>query len=111
MGMLAEGMGHTAIWPFYNDVSSLEILKKHRYRMAKWLYDPCPPPTYPYVRATVAYSAAVQWYARSGQLPTAVGMKEKGQGENMRCRMGCDVIEDTHHVFVTCKSFDKLRVD
>jgi len=48
--------------------------------MAKWLYDPHPPPTYPYIRATAAYSAAVQWYARSGQLPTAVGMKEKGQG-------------------------------
>ena len=41
----------------------------------------------------------------------AAGMKEKGQGENTRCQMGCDAIEDTHHVFVTCKSFDKLRVD
>ena len=25
--------------------------------------------------------------------------------------MGCDAIEDTHHVFVTCKTFDKLRGD
>ena len=25
--------------------------------------------------------------------------------------MGCDVIEDTHHVFVACKTFDKLRGD
>jgi len=30
---------------------------------------------------------------------------------NMRCQMGCDAIEDTHHVFVACKSFDKLRAD
>ena len=52
----------TFIDHFFVQVLSLEILKKHRYRMAKWLYDPCPPPTYPYVRATVAYSAAVQWY-------------------------------------------------
>ena len=79
--------------------------------MAKWLYDPHPPPTYPYIKATAAYSAAVQWYARSGQLPTALGMKEKGQGEDTRCRMGCDAIEDTHHVFVKCKIFDELRRD
>jgi hypothetical protein len=25
--------------------------------------------------------------------------------------MGCDVIEDTHHIFIAFKSFDKLRVD
>jgi hypothetical protein len=96
---------------FVIQASSLEILKKHRYRMAKWLYNPRPPPTYPYIKATAAYSAAVQWYARSGQLPTAAGMKEKGQGRDTRCRMGCDAIEDTHHVFVACKSFDKLRAD
>ena len=79
--------------------------------MAKWLYDPHPPPPYPYIRATAAYSAAVQWYAWSGQLPTATGMKEKGQGENTQCRMGCDAIEDTHHIFIACKTFDKLRAD
>jgi hypothetical protein len=101
----------TFIDHFVVQASSLEILKKHRYRMAKWLYDPRPPPTYPYIRATAAYSATVQWYARSGQLPTAAGMKEKGQGENTRCRMGCDAIENTHHVFVACKTFDKLRGD
>jgi len=101
----------TFIDHFVVQASSLEILKKHRYRMAKWLYDPRPPPTYPYIRATAAYSATVQWYARSGQLPTAAGMKEKDQGENTRCRMGCDAIEDTHHVFVACKTFDKLRGD
>ena len=44
----------TFIDHFIIQASSLEILKKHHYRMAKWLYDPCPPLTYPYIRATVA---------------------------------------------------------
>jgi hypothetical protein len=51
----------------------------------------------------VACSAAVQWYARSGQLPTADGMKHKGQGEDIRSRMGCREVEDPHHVLVSCK--------
>ena len=41
----------------------------------------------------------------------AVGMKEKGQGKDTQCRMGHNAIEDTHHVFVACKIFDKLRED
>jgi len=77
--------------------------------MAKWLYDPRPPPPYPYIRATAAYSAAVTMVCAVRQLPTAAGMKEKGQGENTQCRMGCDAIEDTHHIFTACKTFDKLR--
>ena len=63
---------------FVTQASSHELLKKHRYRMAKWLYDPHPPLTYLYIKATAVYSVAVQWYAQSGQLPTALGMKEKG---------------------------------
>jgi hypothetical protein len=89
----------------------LELQKGYRYRMATWLYDPRPPPAYPYVKAAAAYSAAVQWYARSGQLPTAAGMKDKGQADDSQCRMGCNAIEDPHHVFVICKAFDKLRDD
>ena len=96
---------------FIMQASSHELLKKHQYRMAKWLYNPHPLPTYLYITATAVYSAAVQWYARLGQLPTAVGMKEKGQGEDTRCRIGCNMIEDTHHVFVTCKIFDGLWRD
>ena len=99
-------INHFLVWNLSQDV-----LQKHHYRMAKWIYDPHPLPTYPYVKAMVAYSAVVQWYARSGQLPTAVGMKERGQGENIRCRLGCNAIEDTHHIFVLCKSFEKLGAD
>ena len=81
------------------------------YRMAKWMYDPYPLPTYPYIKTTAAYSATIQWYAQSSQLPTAAGMKERGQGENTCHWLGCNMIEDKHHIFVTCKVFDKLRVD
>ena len=85
---------------FVTQDTLLELQNGNRYRMATWLYDPRPPPSYPYVRATAAYSAVVQWYARSGQLLTADGMKNKGQGEDNRCRMGCSAIKDPHHVFV-----------
>jgi hypothetical protein len=89
----------------------IELQKRNCYRMATWLYDPRSLPSYPYVRATAAYSVIVQWYARLGQLPTAAGMKDKGQGDDIRCRMGCNAIEDPHHVFVLCKAFKKLRED
>ena len=89
----------------------LGLQNKHHHCMAWWLYDPHPPPTYPYVKATSTYSVAVQWYARSGQLPTADGMKNKGQGDDTRCQMGCNATEDPHHVFVVCKAFNKLRED
>ena len=89
--------------------TSLKLQNGHHYRMATWLYDPRPPLAYPYTRATAAYSAVVQWYARSGQLPTAAGMRDKGQGDETRCRMGCNAIEDPHHVFVLCEAFEKLR--
>jgi hypothetical protein len=81
----------------------------HRYRMATWLYDQRPPPTYPYMHATSAYTALVQLYARSGQLPMAEGMVQKGQSEDKSCRMGCKVIEDMHHIFVVCLEYSRLR--
>ncbi|KII84505.1 hypothetical protein PLICRDRAFT_117547 [Plicaturopsis crispa FD-325 SS-3] len=81
----------------------------HRQRMATWLYDPRPPPLYPYTRATAAYSALVQLYARSGQLATAEGLKQKGQGSDDGCRYGCNAIEDPYHIFVECRRFEALR--
>ena len=38
-------------------------------------------------------------------------MKNKGQRDDTRCRMGCNATEDPHHVFVSCKAFNKLRED
>ena len=77
--------------------------------MATWLYDHRTPPTYPYMRVTSAYTALVQLYARSGQLPTAEGMVQKGQGKDKSCRIGCKAIEDMHHIFVVCPEYAKLR--
>jgi hypothetical protein len=50
---------HTFVDHFVTQASLHEILQKHRYRMAKWLFDLHPPPTYPYIKVTAAYSAAV----------------------------------------------------
>lgn len=69
-------------------------------RMTTWIYDPRPHPQYPYTKAASAYSAMVQLYARSGQLPTASGMKQKGQIEQSGCRYGCQGTEDMYHIFV-----------
>jgi hypothetical protein len=51
---------------------ALAFLPKHC--MSTWLYDPNSPPPWLYTKASSAYTALVQLYARSGQLPTADGM-------------------------------------
>jgi hypothetical protein len=81
----------------------------HHHRMDTWLYDSRPHPTYPYVKAQSAYSALVQLYARSGQLPTASGLKQKKNTEDSRCRYGCEATESMFHVFVVCGKFKALR--
>jgi hypothetical protein len=48
---------------FITQSMSLELENGRHYQMATWLYDPRPPPAYPYTRATAAYLAVVQWYA------------------------------------------------
>ena len=53
----------------------LALMPKHR--MTTWLYDLCPPPPWIYMKASSAYTALVQLYARSGQLATAEGMCQK----------------------------------
>jgi hypothetical protein len=77
--------------------------------MATWLYDSTPPPAYPYTRSSSAYSAAVQLYVRSGQLPTADGLYQKKRQASNLCRLGCWTIEDAHHIFVHCPMFNKFR--
>ncbi len=80
-------------------------------RFAKWLYDPTPPPLHPYTRSHSAYSTAVQLYARSGQLPTADGLKQRKHQESNLCRMGCQTVEDVHHIFTICPSFAEYRTE
>ena len=81
----------------------------HSLRMATWLYDRISPPTFPYTRATSVFSAAVQLYSRSGQLPTADNLIRKHMSLSNICRFGCNAIEDTHHVFTACPTFTKFR--
>ena len=77
--------------------------------MATWLYDKIPPPAYPYTHATLAFSAAVQLYTRSGQLPTADNLYRKKIAFSNWCRFGCEEIEGAHHIFTRHLAFTELR--
>ena len=84
----------------------------HRDRMKTWLYHQSTPPTYIYHRATSAYTAVVQLYARSGQLPTANITKRRNpeaSNDDDTCRLGCNATEDPHHIFVECEVFEAWR--
>ncbi|KAJ7899507.1 hypothetical protein B0H14DRAFT_2494267 [Mycena olivaceomarginata] len=77
--------------------------------MALHLYDTKAPPEYSYTHAYSAYSALVQLYARSGQLPSADLLYARGKLASPQCRVGCDAIEDTHHIFVHCARYTEWR--
>jgi hypothetical protein len=74
------------------------------------LFDPTPPPIYPYAKTPSSYSAVIQLYARSGQLDSkhllSCRLKD---GHQPWCCFGCRLIEDTHHIFVRCPKFTTLR--
>ena len=95
---------HTFIDYFLTEATAEELAIGHGHRMAMRLYDKRSPPTYPYLRASSAYTALVQLYARSGQLPTAEGMVQKGQSKDNGCRVGCKAVEDMHHIFVESRN-------
>ncbi|KZV90808.1 hypothetical protein EXIGLDRAFT_676719 [Exidia glandulosa HHB12029] len=85
-----------------------------KYRMATRLYDNQAPPEYPYTKAYRAYSAVVQLYARSGQLPTAATIVERHDADaglsSEECRMGCgNTLENEYHIFVECSFYDDFR--
>ena len=86
---------------------SLALLPNHR--MATWLYDTNSPPPWVYMKAPSAYTALVQIYARSGQLPTADGMYKKNSTASSICRFSCPDTETPHHIFVVCDRFSHLR--
>ena len=81
----------------------------NKYRMSTWAHEQSSPPDFPYLRATSAHSAAVQLYARSGQLPTADILVARGKLSSDKCRLGCDEVEDMHHVFVYCEKYKGWR--
>jgi hypothetical protein len=67
------------------------------------------PPTYPYERSSAGYSASVQLYARSGQLPTRALLASRGLISSSRCRFGCCAAESAQHLFSTCSIFHSFR--
>ncbi|KZV78085.1 hypothetical protein EXIGLDRAFT_571841, partial [Exidia glandulosa HHB12029] len=82
-------------------------------RMAVTLYAG-PRPEYPYTRAYASYSAAVQLYARSGQLPTARTLADRNRSmvcTSPMCRHGCIALEDDYHVFVNCPRYVGFRLE
>jgi len=81
-------------------VGTLRI--SHGTRMSTWAHDQSSPPDYPYLRATSAYSIAIQLYARSGQLPTADLLKTRKQLVDDTCRLCCGSCESVHHLFIYC---------
>ena len=86
------------------------LAEGHRNRMTTWLYHTPNPPSYIYHKATSAYTATVQLYARSGQLATAERVEERqGDGNGGYCRLGCLEMEDERHIFSNCPYFDEWR--
>jgi hypothetical protein len=83
----------------------------HSQQMSTWAHDNTPPPDYPYLRAVSAHSAAVQLYARSGQLATADILKKRNQLDDDKCRLGCDATETPRHLFVSCQKYQEWRND
>lgn len=81
----------------------------HGYRMSMSGFDDTSPPIYPYLKAVPAHSAAVQLYARSGQLATAEILHSRGKTENRSCPRGCNRIGDMHHLFVHCEEYAEWR--
>ena len=77
--------------------------------LCPFFYDSSTPPPHPYLRASSAFSAVVQLYARSAQLPTNVPLAARFGDRSALCRYGCPAREDPHHVFVLCPAFQGLR--
>ena len=77
--------------------------------LSPFLYDLCPPPLHPYTQASSAYSAIVQLYACSAQLPTNLTIASRFHDRMPLCCFSCPSLEDPHHIFVHCLPFQHLR--
>jgi hypothetical protein len=91
--------------------TATELARGHHGRMTTWLYHTPSPPPFIYHKATSAYTAAIQLYARSGQLATAEKVETRQGDGNGRCRLGCREVEDERHIFSDCPHFDRWRKD
>ncbi|KAJ7686736.1 hypothetical protein B0H14DRAFT_2220013, partial [Mycena olivaceomarginata] len=70
-----------------------------------------PPLEYPFTCDLSAHSAVIQLYAHSDQLPSAETLESRGKIGSCLCRLGCDVVESMHHIFVDCEHFADWRCD
>lgn len=100
--------------PHYIDLllvrrTMLSLSQGHNQRMSTWAHDDTPPPDYPYLTAVSAHSAAIQLYARSGQLATADILKNRNKLQDDKCRLGCDATESPRHLFVNCPKYQEWR--
>ena len=86
-----------------------ELAIGHGHRMTMSGFDETSPPLYPYLKAASAHSAAVQLYARSGQLATADVLYSRGKSQDRLCPFGCTAIGDMHHLFVSCTAYTEWR--
>jgi len=105
-----EGSLHKAL----NDALIATLMTKSDWHLRALpflsLYDPTPPAQHPYTRASSAYSALVQLYARSSQLPTSQTKHYRQLSDNPMCSHGCSgTLESPHHLFVICPAFGHLR--
>lgn len=91
----------------WNKERGREMEKKPR--MAISIYDGIPHPTYPYTKAISAFSATVQLYARSGQLPVKAIVAERSGDSDGNCTYGCPRTESIHHLMVECPAFEEWR--
>ena len=76
--------------------------------LCPFFYDSFTPPPHPYLCASSTFSAAIQLYARSAQLPTNIPLASRFGGRSTFCRYGCPALEDPHHVLVACPAFQGL---
>jgi hypothetical protein len=100
--------------PHYVDLKmthqmTTSLAHQHGQRMSTWAHDETPPPEYLYTRAVSAHSAAVQLYARSGQLATADILRKRKKMEDDKCRLGCNATETPRHLFIKCPKYQKWR--
>ncbi|KAF8227892.1 hypothetical protein L208DRAFT_1074342, partial [Tricholoma matsutake] len=88
-----------------SDQSSRKLELNHGLHLVRsW-----PALTYPYLCSLSCYSALVQLYACSGQLPTAMRLHSQHKINSYQCHFGChDAPEDEHHLFVECPYFAEL---
>ncbi len=108
-----DGYVETSISSYLPSVLTSTLYSSPDFRPATTMllpfYDQHTPPEHPYLRASSAYSALVQLYARSDQLDTTYTRFRRFGNVSPMCVSGCDALETVHHVFVSCSAYHTFR--